>query len=464
MKYIVLFLLSLTASLSFSNELPIEIQHLSEAIQIKTVSHEDPDKFDAEAFNQFLGFLRTTYPRVFSELEVTVINSYSLVFKWAGSDDSLRPVLIDAHYDVVPVEPGTEDDWDFEPFSGEVKDGYVLGRGAIDNKSPVIAGFEALDRLLASGYQPMRTLYHSLAHDEELLGYEGAVKIVEFFKREGVSFEFMLGEGGIVLNSHPIVPGRTVATIDVAEKGFLTLTLSAEGEGGHSSAPTEDNAMVRVAEAVSKLHRNPFEPKLVSPVSDMLAELGNHVDGFAGFAMRNQWLTEHLLITQMDSSPMTRSLVRTTTAVTIFNSGVKDNVIPQRADAKVNFRLLPGDTQESLISAVEEIIDDPRVKVSAGAASSTPHVSDMDAPGYQKIKNAIEETIPGVLVVPALLMATTDTRHYEEIVDNAYRFQPFFVELENTRGIHGTNEKVNADSFLLSIKLKEAVIKSITTP
>jgi len=125
----------LTTSLCFSDESPIEVQHLSQAIQIKTVSHEDPRKFDVEAFDQFLEFLRKTYPRVFSELEVTVINDYSLIFKWAGSDDSLRPVLIDAHYDVVPVEPGTEDDWDFEPYSGEVKDGFVLGRGAVDNKS-----------------------------------------------------------------------------------------------------------------------------------------------------------------------------------------------------------------------------------------------------------------------------------------------------------------------------------------
>jgi carboxypeptidase PM20D1 len=156
--------------------------------------------------------------------------------------------------------------------------------------------------------------------------------------------------------------------------------------------------------------------------------------------------------------------VRTTTAITIFNSGVKDNVIPQRADAKVNFRLLPGDTQESLIRAVEKIIDDPRVRISAGEASSTPWVSDINAPGYQKIKTAVEEVIPGILVVPSLLMATTDTRHYEDIVDNAYRFQPFFVELENAQGIHGTNEKVNADSFLVSIDLKEAIIKSITAP
>ena len=185
----------------------------------------------------------------------------------------------------------------------------------------------------------------------------------------------MLGEGGIVMNSHPILPNRQVVMVNLAQKGFLTLTLSAEGEGGHSSSPTEDNALVRIAEAVSKLHRNPFEPKLVSPVSDMLTEIGQHAEGIAGWMMRNQWIAEPLLIGQMDSDMMSRSMVRTTTAVTMFNSGVKENVIPQRAEAKVNFRLLPGDTTESLIEDVKNIVDDPRVEISFENWGVIPRVS-----------------------------------------------------------------------------------------
>lgn len=461
-RILCLFAVLLPASLS-ADELPVPIQNLSTAIRLQTVSHQDPAQFDAESFNQFIAFLEQTYPNVHESLEVTRIAEFSLLFKWQGTAPSMRPVLMDAHYDVVPVEPGTEDDWDFEPFSGEVRDGFLLGRGSIDDKSPALSTFEALESLLEEGYQPARTLYYSLGHDEEIGGRNGAANIARYFEDEGVTFEFMLGEGGMVVGSHPMLPGQTIAMVNLAQKGYLTLTLSTEGQGGHSSAPTENNSLVKLAEAVSQLHHNPFEPKLVSPVTDMLEVLGEHADGMVGFVLNNQWLTEPLLISQMDEG-VTRSMVRTTTAVTMFNSGVKENVIPQRAEAKVNFRLLPGDTKESLIASVKAIIDDPGVEVTAGDWNVIPRVADRNAIGYQKIIDAVNEAMPEAIVVPGLLIATTDTRHYEDLVDEVYHFQPFFIELEEAGGIHGTNEKVRVESYLASIELNEAVIRSITTP
>ena len=177
----------------------------------------------------------------------------------------------------------------------------------------------------------------------------------------------------------------------------------------------------------------------------------------------NQWLTEPLLISQMDEG-VTRSMIRTTTAVTMFNSGVKENVIPQRAEAKVNFRLLPGDTKESLIASVKAIIDDPGVEVTAGVWNVIPRVADRNGIGYQKITEAVNEAMPDAIVVPGLLIATTDTRHYEDLVDEVYHFQPFFIELEEAGGIHGTNEKVRVESYLESIELNGMVIRSITIP
>ena len=145
----------------------------------------------------------------------------------------------------MPIEAGTEDDWLFDPFSGAVEDGYLLGRGALDNKSPVMATFEAIEKLLAEGHQPVRTLYYSLGHDEEIGGNKGAASIAKYLKDNGVSFEFMLGEGGLVIDSHPMLPDSRVVLVNLAQKGYLTLTLSTTGEGGHSSSPTEDNALAR---------------------------------------------------------------------------------------------------------------------------------------------------------------------------------------------------------------------------
>ena len=462
-RVLVLILLSWSSGL-LAEALQPELERLSKVVQMKTVSHQDPSNMDAAPFHDFEAAVRDFYPRTFSELEVTMISEHSFLLKWQGSDQNLKPVLVDAHYDVVPVEPGTEDDWNFEPYSGAVENGYVLGRGTIDMKSPAMATFEAIEKLLIAGHQPTRTLYYSLGHDEELGGRNGAAKIAEHLKEQGVTFEYMLGEGGIALDSHPLLPGRQVVMVNLAQKGFVTLTLSTTGEGGHSSSPTEDNSLVRLAEAVSKLHRQPFDPKLVSPVSDMLESIGNMRGGVMGFALKNQWLTSPFLIDQLSSDRLTRSMVITTTAVTMFNAGVKENVIPQRAEAKVNFRLLPGDTKETLIADVKAIIDDPEVTVEAASDWNViPQVADMNALGYELIKESVAEILPDAAVIPGLLIATTDTKHYEDLAENVYHFQPMFIAMEDASGIHGTNERVRVDAYLESLRLAESTIRTITS-
>jgi len=363
---------------------------------------------------------------------------------------------------VVPVEPGTEGDWNFEPFSGAVEEGYLLGRGSLDNKSPVMATFEGIESLLSQGYEPRRTLYYSLGHDEEIGGNDGAANIARYLEEQGVSFEYMLGEGGIAVDSHPMLPGSRVVMANLAQKGYLTLTLSTSGEGGHSSSPTEDNALARLAKAVSKLHDNPFEPKLVSPVSDMLSTIGEIRGGFMGFVLTNQWLTSSFLVGELASDRLTRAMVTTTTAVTMFNAGVKENVIPQRAEAKVNFRLLPGDTAESVIKEVKAIINDPGVEITADDSNVIPRIGDMNGPGYAKIQEAVSDALPEAEVVPGILIATTDTKHYEDLCENVYHFQPMFVSLSEAGGIHGTNERIKVSDYLDLVRLSEAMLRIAT--
>ncbi|MGI9326148.1 MAG: M20/M25/M40 family metallo-hydrolase [Pseudomonadales bacterium] len=462
-RIIQLLFFILPISVFAEDDVPPELQRLSAAVRIPTISHEDPAKMDPKHFEEFRRFLRQSYPRVFSTLEVTEIATHSLLLKWQGSEVDLRPVLVDAHYDVVPIEPGTEVDWNFEPFSGAVEEGYLLGRGSVDNKSPVMATFEALETLLSEGYVPERTIYYSLGHDEEIGGRNGAAKIAEHLSEQGVTFEYMLAEGGLVVDSHPMLPGTQVVMANLAQKGFLTLTLSTIGEGGHSSSPTADNSLVRLAEAVSKLHRNPFEPKLVAPVSDMLAAIGEHSEGFMGFMLRNQWLTAPLLVNQLAEDRLTGAMVKTTTAVTMFNAGVKDNVIPQRAEAKVNFRLLPGDSKGSVIDAVKKIIDDPRVEVASGSWEVIPRIGDIEGPGYNRLQEAVREGLPEAVMIPGLLIATTDSRHYEDLCDNVYHFQPMFVSIDDAGGIHGTNERIRVDHYLQSVEFARVTIRKITT-
>jgi len=440
------------------------VAHLAEAIRIETVSQQDRNQIDYSAFTQFHRFLRATYPTVFTQLQVDVIADYSLVITLPGTESHLKPVLLDSHFDVVPIEPGTESEWQHAPFSGVVADGYLWGRGAIDDKSSVIATMEALESLLLEGFVPQRTLIFSLAHDEEIGGAEGAANIAKHLKANNISLEFMIGEGGLVVEDNPLVPGRSIAMIALAEKTYVTLTLKASGDGGHSSMPVENNAVVNLARAVTQLHENPFDPQLVSPMTDMLDVIGEDIGGIQGWLMRNQWLSAPLLASILSDDPATNPQVRSTTAVTMFDAGIKENVISQKAEAKVNFRLLPGYSPEQLLLDVTALIDDASITIESDAWKKTPAVADMHAHGYAKVKASIESVLPNTLVAPGMLTASTDSPHYVDLAPNIYRFHPFSLPMSHTKSIHGTNERISIESVATSVKLSQALIRSVAQP
>ncbi|MFT4615620.1 MAG: carboxypeptidase PM20D1, partial [Bacteroidia bacterium] len=322
-------------------------ERLAEAVRFKTISYQDRTLIDYAEFTRFHSFLRESFPRVFSTLEVETVSDHSLLMRWPGADNSLEPVLFTAHMDVVPIEPGTEQDWPQPPFAGVIADGNIYGRGTLDDKQGVMGLLEATESLLAEGFAPERTLVLAFGHDEEISGRDGAVSIARLMRSRGWHFAWMVDEGGMLISDHPMLPGKTMAIINIAEKGYLTLTLVAKGQGGHSSRPPKISTIGRLSAALARLERNPFPARLVGPVRAMLESMAPHMDQPERFVFSNLWLTEGMVAKQMAESPLTQSYVRTTTALTMFNAGIKENVVPQRAEAKVNFRLLPGDTADS---------------------------------------------------------------------------------------------------------------------
>ena len=447
-----------------SHATDLAVKHLSEAITFQTVSHQDRDQIDPTDFYAFTRFLESTYPTVFSQLDIETIADFSLVMTWAGSNTALKPVLLDAHYDVVPIEPGTEDEWQYPPFKGIVADGFLWGRGAIDDKSTVIATLEAMESLLKDGFTPERTLIFSFAHDEEIGGEEGAANIARHLAAKNIELEFMVGEGGLVVEGNPMLPGKSMAMIALAEKTYVTLTLKSTGDGGHSSMPVKNNAVVKLAKAVTALHENPFDPELVSPMTDMLNVLGEEIGGIKGWMMQNQWISSPILVSAMSDDPATNPQVRSTTAVTMFDAGIKENVISQKAEAKVNFRLLPGYTPEQLVVDVEAIIGDSSIEIESNAWKKSPPVADIHAHGYEKVKSSIESVLPEVIAVPGMLTATTDSPHYAELANNIYRFHPFTLSMSDTKTIHGTNERISIESIHTSVKLSTSLIKAVSKP
>lgn len=461
MKFIVAACLACVFTLPAPGRAQSEIDRLAQAIRIPTVSYQKPRAIDSKAFADFINFLKSSYPKAFSELETETVNQFSMLLTWPGSDTTLRPVMFDSHYDVVPIEPGTEADWSHPPFAGNIAEGYLWGRGALDDKAAVIAYLEAIESLLEQGYRPARTLIFSFAHDEEIGGTEGAAAISALLQQRGVELEYFVGEGGVVVLGHPLLPDTPVALIGLAEKTYVTLNLTATGRGGHSSMPPQDSALAKLAKAVAAIHDNPFSPQLVSPVSDMFESLAPHVGGLKGFVFSNQWLTEALLVRQLEQDPVAASMVRTTSAVTMFNAGVKENVVPQQASAMVNFRLLPGDTVEALIARIRSLIADEDIRIEARAWRETPPVADKNAEGYRMLEGTIISHDADIVVAPSLLVATTDTGHYTPLSKNIYRFRAHTMPMADARSIHGTDERILVEGFRKAVPIVRSLLENV---
>jgi carboxypeptidase PM20D1 len=434
---------------------------LSEAIGFRTISHQRPEAFQAEEFEDFIAWVAANYPEVHAAMELQRVADYTLLYRWPGSNSSLQPVLLTGHYDVVPVIPGSEGLWSEPPFDGNVVDGIIWGRGALDDKSAVIAQLEAATHLINQGFQPQRTLYFSFGHDEEI-GGRGAAAVTQLLSDQGVQLEWSLDEGSFLFDG--MLPGvePLTATINVAEKGSITLEIVAKAAGGHSSMPPQQTAVGILAEAISALDANPVPGGL----SGLSLQLFDAASREMSFPMRipfaNRWLFESMIDDQLSAVGFGNAMLRTTTAPTMLRASVKSNVLPIEAVATVNFRIHPRDSVEDVIDHVRSVVasDVVEVRVREGAGRSASPVSDWNSPGFEVIRTAIREVYGDVIIAPGLMIAASDTRHYGKIADNAFRFNPMIVTPEDLTGFHGTNEKISVDNLLQGVRTYIRIIRA----
>ena len=440
------------------------ITHFSQALRIKTISPENPKDFDSLAFYQFNEFLASTYPLSDSLLNKKRFGHFSHLYQWEGSQPELKPIILMAHLDVVPVIEENKTDWKQPPFEGKIVNDTIWGRGTIDDKIGVIGLLEATEALLAKGFQPKRTLYLSFGHDEEIGGLKGAKAIVKHLKEQGIEAEYVLDEGGTI--SQNIIPGisKDVALIGIAEKGYVSLELSVKKEGGHSSMPEKESAIDILSTAVVKVKNNPFPAKLASPTAGFIEYLGPEMKGVNRFIFANRWLFESVITGVYEKTASGNALVRTTTAPTIFNAGVKDNIIPQNAKATINFRILPGENSTTVMERVEKLIDDPRIKIEKGRMQSEPSkVSQTDAFGFNQLQHTLAEVYPEALVAPFLVIAGTDAKHFEPLATNIYRFSPMIINPANIKSFHGLNERIAVKDFKKAVSFYHRLIENSTS-
>jgi carboxypeptidase PM20D1 len=421
-------------------------QHLAGAVRFATVSTEDPAALPNEPFEQFHAWLAQTYPLLHRALALERVGTQSLLYTWRGSDPSLAPILLAAHQDVVPAE--NADRWTRPPFAGRVEDGFVWGRGSIDDKGPLVAICEAVEALLAEGFAPKRTVLLAFGQDEEVGGEHGAGEVAKLLASRGMRLEMVLDEGMAIV--HDMLPGleREAALVGVAEKGFATMELVALGAGGHSSTPPRETAAGVLARAITRLESHPLPGGIGGVARSFFDTLAPELPLYARVPLANLWLFGRPMDWALSRQPAVNALMRTTTAVTMLSGSPKDNVLAVQAVATVNFRLLPGDTGEQVRREVEAIVDDPRVTVKfKRPPSDASPVSPIDGPAFALLQRTIGEVFPNAIVAPGLTVGGTDCRHYEAVTNGLYRFIPFAFGPDDLKLMHGIDERLPVASL-----------------
>lgn len=434
----------LAAPVSIDNTKAAE--HLAESIRFQTISHQDKAEDQVAEWEKLHDWLQATYPAAHIAMTREVVAGRTLVYTWPGSDAKLAPVVLMAHQDVVPVTPGTEDDWKHPPFAGVIADGAVWGRGAIDDKGSLITLFEGAEALASQGFKPRRTVIIVSGHDEEA-GGSGAQAVAELFKSRGIKAQFVLDEGMAIVSDNPLTGGQ-VALIGIAEKGYATLMVTAEAVGGHSSAPPADSGgVLTLAKAVTRIAEDQSPMKLDGPGGAMIETLAPEGSFPIRMAIANRWLFEPLIIKQAAANPAGAALLHTTIAPTMLKGSPKENVLPQDATAWINYRIAPGDTSKDVLARAKSAVGDLPVQFAWSRAPNEPSpVSSTTSESWKLIAALAGETAKAP-VAPSLVTAGTDSRYLVNVATDVYRFQPMVFSMETIKMIHGTNEHMTLENL-----------------
>lgn len=412
---------------------------LARMIQLPTVSAELEER-GAEPFEAFVELLEELYPLLHVHLCRERITDFGLLFRWSGRDARADPVVLMAHYDVVPVDDS--DGWRFPAFDGRVADGFVYGRGALDDKGPLLVLLEAVENLLASGFVPARDVYLSLGGNEETFGH-ATTEIVRTFRERGITPWLVIDEGGAVTDAPlPFVTGLA-AMVGVGEKGIMNVRLTAHGDGGHSSVPPALTAVGRVSRAVNRLTPRTFRARAPRAIPRMLGLFAGRSRGIGRPLYRLlagwPWLNARVFAALGGEAA---AMVRTTVAPTQLSGGTAVNVLPSQASATLNLRLALGETVAGTVRRLRRKIGDRRVEIEVLEGNDASPESPSAGPQFALITAAIAASHPTALAVPYVAMAATDSRHFHRICPATYRFAPLMMNAEQRASIHGVDERV----------------------
>ncbi len=448
----------MTARTEASDDLAVA--KLQALIRIPTVSHRDQDSVDTEAFDRFLAELADRFPLLHAQLELTRVSRHGLLFRWPGAADD-RPVVLMAHLDVVPIDEGAP--WQHPPFSAEIVDGAIWGRGTLDDKGCLVAICEAVERHLAAEFAPAQDIWLSFGCDEEVSG-EAAELAVEQLRERGVRPWFVLDEGGAI--AHEAFPGVTdpVGVIGVTEKGITSLELVVEGRGGHASTPAKMGPTARIARAILRVERSPFPASTPPPTLELMRRLAPHAPAALRPLMANADRLKPVLTRALVAAgPESAAMARTTVAATTLSGSPALNVIASTVRAGLNIRIMVGDTVAGVVEHVRKAVRDKQVEITVIEASEPSPISPYDGDeAFALLEDTILEVFPDAVPSPYVMMAATDSRHFTTLSERVYRFAPFRMTKAQRAAIHSYDEHLGVEAFLDGIAWYHRLIERIS--
>lgn len=447
----------------YNLDLDTACAHLSDAVKIPTVSPKFAGD-NKENFFAYEAFLEKSYPLIHNIADKTVINNHALIFKIKGDSGDMLPIAFLAHQDVVP---SSESGWEYPPFSGQTVnlDGeeYIYGRGTMDMKGQMIAILEAVEYCLENNLSFKRDVYLCFGYDEELTGVLGASKIVDYLRENNIKFEFLIDEGGVVLEGSMLGIDGKIALIGNSEKGYLDLALTATCDGGHSSSPVHPTSIEKLSKAIYKLSKRPMAARWTQSTEELFDTLTPHFNFLGKFICVNRKIFSPLLkLVIAKVNPAAEAVIRTTIAPTMVKGSDAYNTISKTATANINCRLLAGDTEESVSAYIQKIVGkDIKVERQIGTSYDAPSgVSTTDTDSYKLIAKSVVEAFDGLIPAPFPFIAGSDAKFYYPVAKHIYRFSPFIIDQADAERIHGVNERIATKELLPAITFFIRVIEN----
>lgn len=421
------------------------VGNLSKAVQIRTCSMIGDFIDNGQAFLDFHLFLQKSYPRIHQYAERYIINQYSLIYHFKGTKNNLSPCVWLAHQDVVPEN--FPEKWTFDPWAGTIRDGYVYGRGTLDMKSTLISLMEAMEFLLEKGFKPERDIYFCFGHDEEPPTTNGAKEIAKWFQKKNIIPAFIIDEGGVVLDGHLFGLEHTFALIATSEKGYVDIKVTVSNNGGHGSLPSYPTTIGQLSEVLQKIEQNPMKSRFTPALQQTIKEASPYLPKKYKWLAKNAKNLFPLVVGKLRKIPLVNALISTTATPTMLSASSTANTTPKEATAIINTRIIPGYTRNDVQEHMQKIAKD-KAKVEFEGGTEPTIMASIETEYYQRLKNCISSIFPDSKAIPYMFIANTDSRYYQDICPNIYRFTPLMLTPSDQNLFHGIDERCSIQNLV----------------